>query len=211
MTRIVDDLLDISRITQGKINLQKTTVEVSSIISAAVETSRPLIESRKHKLTIAMASEALRIDADITRMAQVVTNLLNNAAKYTEEGGEIWLGVDRDGSDATITVRDNGVGIPGELLPSVFDLFTQGDRTIDRAQGGLGIGLTLVHSLVKLHRGSVSAVSEGLGHGSKFVVRIPLVSASQGRENESATATRSAASAFPQRQSSWWTTMSIPR
>ncbi len=199
MSRIVDDLLDISRITRGKINLQKTVIEVSSIISAAVETSRPLIESRKHKLNIALASEALKIFADVTRMAQVITNLLNNAAKYTEEGGEIWLGVDRDGSTATITVRDNGVGIPAELLPLVFDLFTQADRTIDRSQGGLGIGLTLVRSLVELHQGSVSASSKGPGQGSQFVVRLPLVTGSQAAGNDSSTVTYGAPPAFPQR------------
>ena len=199
MTRIVDDLLDISRITRGKINLQLAVVEVSSIISAAIETSRPLIESRKHKLNITLASGALRINADVTRLAQAITNLLHNAAKYTEEGGEIWLSVDRDGNDATITVRDNGVGIPADLLPSVFDLFTQADRTIDRAQGGLGIGLTLVRSLVELHRGSVSVASEGPGRGSKFVVRLPLVIASPGREHPSSSSNHGAAPAFPQR------------
>ncbi|HEX4144680.1 MAG TPA: ATP-binding protein [Pirellulales bacterium] len=199
MTRIVDDLLDISRITRGKIKLQKTAVDVSSVISAAVETSRPLIESRQHKLNITVASGALRINADITRMAQAVTNLLNNAAKYTEEGGEIWLSVDRDGSDATITVRDNGVGIPVELLPSVFDLFTQADRTIDRSQGGLGIGLTLVRSLVELHQGSVSASSDGPGKGSKFVVRVPLIAASERYDHENSGEINGAAATFPQR------------
>src|SRR5262249_22104544 len=138
MTRIVDDLLDVSRITQGKIKLRKATIDVSSIVSAAVETSRPLIEGRKHKLSITLGSEPLKVEADLTRMAQAVTNLLNNAAKYTEEGGQISLSVQRDGSDATIAVRDNGIGMPTDMLATVFDLFTQADRTIDRSQGGLG-------------------------------------------------------------------------
>jgi CheY-like chemotaxis protein len=132
-------------------------------------------------------------------MAQAITNLLNNAAKYTEEGGKIWLSVDRDGADATFTVRDNGVGIPAELLPSVFDLFTQADRTIDRSQGGLGIGLTLVRSLVELHHGSVIASSEGLGYGSKFVVRVPLIAASPGNDRDDSADRNGTTAAFPQR------------
>jgi PAS domain S-box-containing protein len=200
LTRIVDDLLDVSRITRGKIKLQKTRVDVSSIISAAVETSRPLIESRKHKLNIALASEAIKVEADITRMAQVVTNLLNNAAKYTEEGGQIWLTVDRDGSEATITVQDNGIGMSAEMLSTAFELFAQADRTIDRSQGGLGIGLTLVRSLVELHRGSVSVWSDGLGHGSKFVVRLPLAVATSGHRNDNkAHEINGLDAAFPQR------------
>ena len=187
LTRIVDDLLDVSRITQGKIKLQTAPVDVSSIVASAVETSRPLIESCKHELNITVTSEPLKVEADITRMAQVITNLLNNAAKYTEEGGQIWLNVDREANDVAITVRDSGVGIPADMLPSVFNLFTQADRTIDRAQGGLGIGLTLVHDLVELHRGSVSASSEGPGQGSEFVVRLPLVNASQTRDRQSDT------------------------
>jgi PAS domain S-box-containing protein len=188
MTRIVDDLLDVSRITQGKIKLRKAAVDVSSIVSAAVETSRPLIEGRKHKLNITLASETLKVEADLTRMAQVITNLLNNAAKYTEEGGQIWLSVQRDGSDATIAVRDNGIGMPADMLATVFDLFPQADRTIDRSQGGLGIGLTLVRTLVELHGGSVSASSDGVGRGSEFVVRLPLVGASRMKSVEPSTA-----------------------
>jgi PAS domain S-box-containing protein len=175
LTRIVDDLLDVSRITRGKINLHKAPIEVTAILNAAVETSRPLIESRRHRLHIELPAQKLRVDADLTRMAQVLTNLLNNAAKYTEEGGQIWLTLQQDQHHAVITVRDNGSGISPDLQPSVFELFTQADRTIDRAQGGLGIGLTLVHRLVEYHRGSVSVFSRGIGQGSTFTVRLPLI------------------------------------
>jgi PAS domain S-box-containing protein len=177
LTRIVDDLLDVSRITRGKINLHKAPIEAAAILHAAVETSRPLIESRRHQLHVELPPHKLRVDADLTRMAQVLTNLLNNAAKYTEEAGEIWLALQQAEHQAVITVRDNGSGIAPELQPTVFDLFTQADRTIDRAQGGLGIGLTLVHRLVALHRGSVEVYSAGIGRGSTFTVRLPLLEA----------------------------------
>jgi signal transduction histidine kinase/CheY-like chemotaxis protein len=200
MTRIVDDLLDVSRITRGKIKLQKAVINVSSIISAAVETSRPLIESRKHRLNITLPSESLEVQADVTRMAQVVTNLLNNAAKYTEEGGQIRICADRDGTEAVISVRDNGVGVSADLLPTIFELFTQADRTIDRSQGGLGIGLTLVRSLVELHGGSVSASSDGFGRGSEFVIRLPLVLTSSNHEHGNLkTGTNGASKSKPQR------------
>jgi CheY-like chemotaxis protein len=175
MSRIVDDLLDISRITRRKINLQWAKVEVATVLDAAVETSSPLIESRRQKLHIALAKEPLVIDADVTRLGQVVTNLLNNAAKFTPEGGEIWLGLKRQGSQAVITVRDNGMGMPPEMLPTIFDLFMQADGSIDRSQGGLGIGLTLVRSLVEMHRGTVQVSSDGLGKGTRFDVWLPLV------------------------------------
>ena len=181
LTRIVDDLLDVSRITRGKINLHKAPLEAAAILQAALETSRPLIESRRHKLHVELPSQKVRVEADLTRMAQVLTNLLNNAAKYTEEGGTIWLSLRLEGEHAMITVRDNGSGIAPELQPAVFDLFTQADRTIDRAQGGLGIGLTLVHRLVELHRGTVSVFSEGIGRGSTFTVRLPLLEAAAPR------------------------------
>jgi signal transduction histidine kinase/CheY-like chemotaxis protein len=185
MTRIVDDLLDVSRITRGKITLKKTVVDVSSLISAAVETSRPLIESRKHRLSISLASGTLQVEADVTRMAQVLTNLLNNAAKYTEERGEIGIRAEHVDDQVMIAVCDNGVGISSELLPTVFELFTQADRTIDRSQGGLGIGLTLARSLVELHGGSVRANSEGLGRGSEFVVLLPMYVSPAERDGES--------------------------
>lgn len=179
MTRVVDDLLEISRITRGTITLQKTPADITSIVIAAIETTVPLIELRKHKLNIARPTEVLEVDVDIIRMTQVVSNLLSNAAKYTDDGGEISLSVARDGDEVVISVRDNGTGISPTLLPNIFELFTQAERTLDRSQGGLGIGLALVRSLVQLHHGTVHAYSEGLGLGSEFVVRLPLRSASQ--------------------------------
>lgn len=177
MTSIVDDLLDVSRITRGKITLHMQPVAVSAIVNRAVETSRPLIESCGHSLQITLPSETLRVEGDEARLAQCVTNLLNNAAKYTDTGGLISLNVEREGSDAMVKVRDTGVGLSAEMLSSVFDLFMQVDRSLDRSQGGLGIGLTLVRSLVEMHGGSVSASSGGPGQGSEFVVRLPLLAA----------------------------------
>ncbi len=183
MTRIVDDLLEISRITRGTIALQKSPVDITSIVTAAIETSVPMIEARKHTLNISRPTEILEVDADIVRMTQVVSNLLTNAAKYTEEGGEISLSVHRDGDDAVISVKDNGTGIAPNLLPHIFELFTQAERTLDRSQGGLGIGLALVRSLVHLHNGSVHAYSEGVGRGSEFVIRLPILMASQPQQS----------------------------
>jgi CheY-like chemotaxis protein len=154
-------------------------VELGEIVRHAVETSRPLVRMRKHRLDVRLPDEALRLNADLTRMAQVLANLLNNAAKYTDEGGQIVLEAGCDGDEVTICVRDNGPGISPALLPQVFDMFTQADRTLDRAQGGLGIGLTLVKRLVEMHGGSVEARSEGLGQGAEFVVRLPLLAAEE--------------------------------
>ncbi len=175
LVRLVDDLLDVNRITRGKIALQKHPVEVSTIVSRAVESSRPLIDGRRQKLEISLPREPLLVEADLTRMTQVVLNLLNNAAKYTPEQGHIWVTVERKESDAIIRVRDDGVGIPTEMLPKVFDLFSQSEQTLDRAHGGLGIGLTLAQRLVEMHSGTVTAFSKGPGEGSEFVVRIPLL------------------------------------
>jgi PAS domain S-box-containing protein len=177
LVRLVDDLLDVSRITGGKINLQKKPTEVATIVSRAVENSRPLIQSRRHQLTLALDADSILVNADAIRMAQVVSNLLINAAKYTPEGGQIRLTVERDGNDAIIRVADNGMGIPPALMPRIFDLFTQAERTLDRAEGGLGIGLKLVRHLTEMHHGVVSATSGGPGAGSEFVVRLPLVPA----------------------------------
>jgi CheY-like chemotaxis protein len=168
-------LLDVSRITRGKIHLQLQPLEVAVAVASAVETSRPLIESRKHELTLSLPPEAVQVRADLARLAQILSNLLNNAAKYTEEGGHIWFTVEREGGEAVFRVRDTGAGIPPEVLPRVFDLFTQADQSLDRSQGGLGIGLTLVHRLVEMHQGSVQAFSAGAGQGSEFVVRLPLL------------------------------------
>jgi PAS domain S-box-containing protein len=177
LSRLVDDLLDVSRITRGTVQLRTEPVELCTIIARAVETSRPPITLRQHKLTVTLPQESVLIEADPLRLAQVFGNLLNNAAKYTEEGGCIRVTVERGPNEALIRVRDTGIGISAEMLPRVFDLFTQADKSLDRSQGGLGIGLTLVQRLVELHGGTVEAHSAGLGQGSEFVVRLPLMGA----------------------------------
>jgi signal transduction histidine kinase len=174
LTHLVDDLLDLSRITRGKIHLQMERVAVGDVVARAVETSRPLIDARKHALAVAVPPEPLYVRGDLVRLAQLLSNLLNNAAKYTEEGGHIFVGVERRDAMATFRVRDNGIGIPREMLSSIFELFKQVDRSLDRSQGGLGIGLTLVHKLVGLHGGRVEAFSGGPNQGSEFVVHLPL-------------------------------------
>jgi PAS domain S-box-containing protein len=175
MTRLVDDLLDVARIARGKVKLQKGAVELRTIVARAVETSSPLIDARKHDLTISLPSEPVWLEADPARLAQVLINLLNNAAKYTEEGGRIGLTAEREGSAVVLRVRDTGVGIPPEVLPHVFDLFTQEGRSQGRSQEGLGIGLALVRGLVEMHEGSVEATSPGVGRGSEFTVRVPAL------------------------------------
>jgi PAS domain S-box-containing protein len=175
MVHLVDDLMEVSRITRGKIELRKEPVDLGSVVHNAVETSRPLIEAAGHHLEIALSAERLTLEGDAVRLAQVLTNLLNNAAKYTESSGHMWLTAYRDGAHAVVSVRDDGIGIPPAMLTKVFDLFAQADGTYGRAQGGLGIGLTLVRSLVGLHGGSVEARSDGPGRGSEFVVRLPLM------------------------------------
>ena len=175
LVRLVDDLLDVSRISRGKINLKKEPVDVATLVARAVEGSRPLIEARRHDLEVTLPDEPMWVEADPTRMAQVLWNLLNNAAKYTPEGGRIWLTAAKEGGEAIIRVRDTGMGIPPEMLPKMFDLFTQAERTLDRAEGGLGIGLTLVRRLTEMHNGVVEAFSAGPGEGSEFVVRLPLL------------------------------------
>jgi PAS domain S-box-containing protein len=189
MVRLVDDLLDVSRISQGKIELHKERLTVAAVVESALEISRPLIETAHHELTVALPPQPLLMDGDLTRLAQVLSNLLNNAAKYTPEGGHIWLTVEASGErqppdTVAIRVRDNGAGIPPDMLPRVFELFTQVDRTLERAQGGLGIGLTLVRQLVEMHGGTVEASSEGLGRGSTFTVRLPLRKEELGRVKE---------------------------
>ncbi len=174
LTRIVDDLLDLSRITRGKIHLKMECVDVAGVLARAVETSRPLIDARKHKLTIVLPPEPLHIRGDPIRLAQALSNLLNNAAKYTEEGGRIDLSVEREDDTVILRVRDNGIGIPADMLSSIFEMFKQVDRSLDRAQGGLGIGLTLVHKLVELHGGRVEAFSDGPNRGSEFVMSLPI-------------------------------------
>jgi len=175
MVRLVDDLMDVSRISRGKLELRKERVPLAAVLNSAVETSRPLIEQMGHELTVTLPKQPLIIDADTTRLAQVFLNLLNNAAKYGDRGGHIWLTVERQGSDVVVTVKDTGIGIAADQLPRIFEMFTQVDRSLEKSQGGLGIGLTLVKRLVEMHGGSVEARSEGAGKGSEFVVRLPVV------------------------------------
>ena len=175
MVRLVDDLLDLSRISSGKIDLQLELLEIHKVIESAVETSKPHIEGAHHRLIQEWTSQKkLSIRGDAVRLTQIISNLLNNAAKYTPEGGMIWLTVEQDALDVVIRVKDNGVGIPPAMLPRIFDIFTQVDRSLKRAQGGLGIGLSLVRKLVAMHCGSVVGFSEGEGKGCEFVVRLPL-------------------------------------
>jgi PAS domain S-box-containing protein len=175
MVRLVDDLMDVSRITRGKLELRKERVPLAAILSSAVETSRPLIEQMGHALTVTLPKQPLIVDADMTRLAQVFLNLLNNAAKYADQGGHIQLNVERQGSDVVVTVKDTGIGIAVDQLPRIFEMFTQVDQSLEKSQGGLGIGLTLVKRLVEMHGGRVEAKSEGPGKGSEFVVRLPVV------------------------------------
>lgn len=176
LKRLVDDLLEVSRIATGRIRLQPERVEVNAMIAGAVERVQPRIRRRQQTLSVSSSDEPLWLLADAARLEQVLVNLLENASKYTDPGGRVWLSIESDGGQALIRVRDDGIGISQELLPHVFDLFTQADKTLDRSDGGLGIGLALVKSLVELHRGRVDAHSDGLGHGSEFIVRLPLVS-----------------------------------
>jgi PAS domain S-box-containing protein len=173
LVQLVDDLLDVSRISRGKIELKKEILEVAAIVQRAIETTQPLIEARHHAFTVHQPQNPLYVEGDLVRLSQVVANLLNNAAKYTDEGGCIGLTVEQSGNDILIRVRDNGRGIEPSALPSLFQLFYQVDHTIDRAEGGLGIGLALVKSLVTMHGGEVRAHSEGRGRGSEFVIRLP--------------------------------------
>jgi signal transduction histidine kinase/DNA-binding response OmpR family regulator len=174
MARLVDDLLDVSRITRGKVELRKEPVALESVVDRAVASAQPWISARQHELSVSMPPDNLVLLADPARLEQILANLLNNAAKYTEPRGRIWLSAQRQANHVLLKVRDTGIGIPQQLLPRVFDLFIQGDRSLDRSQGGLGIGLTLVRSLVELHGGTVEVHSPGPQQGSEFVVRLPL-------------------------------------
>jgi PAS domain S-box-containing protein len=177
LTRLVDDLLDVSRITRGKLSMHTATIDLNAAAGRAVEAARPLIDSRRHRFTMELAPAAVQVNGDMTRLVQVIVNLLNNAAKYTPEGGDITLSVGVEGNDAIIRVKDNGIGIPADMIEHVFDLFAQGERTLARTEGGLGIGLTLARRIVALHGGSIRASSPGAGQGAEFVVRLPLLPA----------------------------------
>jgi signal transduction histidine kinase len=176
LVRLIDDLLDVSRVGQGKIELRKERINIRDVLQAALETSSPLIESANHGLTVDIHENPIWVEADLSRLAQVVSNLLNNAAKYTPEEGRIGLSARIDGDDAVIAVSDNGLGIPANMLSKVFQLFIQLDHNMDRARGGLGIGLALVRQLVEMHGGKIHAESAGANRGSVFTVRIPLAS-----------------------------------
>jgi len=177
LAKLLDDLLDVARIARGKVQLDRMPVELSVLVERAVEVARPLIEARRHTLTVAVPAQALFVDGDLIRLTQVLANLLNNAAKYTDEGGTIRLSLTHQDGLGVIAVEDDGVGIDAETLHHVFDLFAQADTTLDRARGGLGLGLTLVRQLVALHDGRVEARSDGLGRGSRFTVFLPLIAA----------------------------------
>ena len=177
LVRLVDDLLDVSRITSGKMTLQKTPVELATVVASAVETCRPAIEAARHALVLDLPAEPLLVQADFVRLAQVVSNLLGNAARYTAEGGRIEVRLRRDGRDAQLSVSDNGIGIAPEALPRVFDMFMQGGRDPRGAQGGLGIGLALAQNLVALHGGTIQARSDGVDRGAQFTVRLPALAA----------------------------------
>ena len=173
MARLLDDLLDVSRVTSGKVTLQRRPTAVGEFVDQAVETCRALIDARHQLLTLDMPATPPFVDGDPVRLAQIVGNLLHNAAKYTQEGGTIALSARRQGETVVIRVSDNGIGISAEALPHIFDLFTQDERSLSRSQGGLGIGLTVVRSMVELHAGTVEARSGGLGRGSVFIVTLP--------------------------------------
>ena len=174
LKHLVDDLLEVSRITSGSVRLRQETVNLSGIVERAIETAQPLLLQHRHQLTLSLPPEPIFLQADAARLEQVLVNLLNNAAKYTDDGGRIWLSVEQEDDGVVLRVRDSGIGIEPALLPHIFDLFTQAERSLDRSQGGLGIGLCLVQRLVQLHGGSVQALSV-LGQGSEFVVRLPLL------------------------------------
>ena len=184
MVRLVDDLLDVSRITRGKIELRMEREDLAAVVHRAVETSRPMIEGAGHSLSVSLPATPIFVQADATRLAQVFSNLLNNAAKYTPAGGTIWISAEPDDATAVVRVRDSGEGIPADMLTRIFEMFSQVDRSVEKAHGGLGIGLTLAKRLVELHDGAIEAVSEGPGAGSEFVVRLPMFSAASGDEAE---------------------------
>ncbi len=176
MTRLIDDLLDVSRITRDKLELRREEVELASIIHHVVEAARTACDAARHKLTVTLPPQPVYLHADPVRLTQVFGNLLHNACKFTKPGGRISLAAEQQGGEVVVTVRDSGAGIPSGMLPKIFEMFTQLDQTLERSQGGLGIGLTLAQRLVKMHGGSVQAFSEGLGKGSTFVVRLPVLS-----------------------------------
>ena len=175
MARLLDDLLDVARVTRGMITLQTQPLEMAYVLEQAIETIRPVIESRRHRLLYQIPEGSLCVNGDFDRLIQIFGNLMSNAAKYTEEGGQILLSAALEDGNVVVRVTDTGLGIAPEVLPRIFDLFVQADRTTNRTQGGLGIGLTMVWNLIQMHHGTVEAHSQGLGKGSEFVVRLPAI------------------------------------
>jgi len=175
MVRLVDDLLDVSRISRNKIELRRSRVQLADVVSSAVETARPLIDAAQHELTVSLPQRPIFLDADLTRLAQVFSNLLTNSAKYTEPGGRIWLSAQRGDGEVVVTVGDTGIGIPADALPRIFDMFSQVGRSVERSTGGLGIGLALVKGLVEMHDGKVTAESAGQGQGTTLTVTLPML------------------------------------
>jgi PAS domain S-box-containing protein len=181
MARLLDDLLDVSRITRNRLELRTASTPLADIVKSALELAQPLVESQRHRLSLSLPDEPLILQADAARLAQVFANLVNNAAKYTDPGGDIALAARREGDAVVVSVKDNGIGIAPAHLPVVFDMFSQAEPALQRAHGGLGIGLSLVRALVQMHGGTVTAHSDGVGRGSEFVVRLPLQAAATPR------------------------------
>jgi signal transduction histidine kinase len=186
LIRLVDDLLDVSRITLGKIRLQLESLEAAEVVTAAIEISQPLIEKSQHQLAVEVPDEPIVLNGDRARLTQVLANLLNNAAKYTPPGGTIGIVLERDGDTAVFRVHDTGIGIPPHMLDKVFDMFIQVENSLDRSQGGLGIGLTLVRELVAMHQGTIRVASEGHGCGSQFIISVPCLPAASGDNGNAA-------------------------
>lgn len=187
MALLVDDLLEMSRITQGKVRIRKERLDVSQALNVALEAAEPFIAAGKHELTVALPQEPIYVDADPTRVTQMILNLLNNAAKYTPDNGQIEVSIRRDGDEVVIAIRDSGIGLSGENLNKVFEMFSQVTPAVQRTEGGLGIGLALVKGLAEMHGGSVEAASEGVGHGSVFSIRLPAAPGTTGGEAAGAT------------------------
>ena len=199
MVRLIDDLLDVSRISRTRWSCAAPRVLLADVVSSAVETARPAIEAAGHELTVSLPPEPVHLDADLTRLAQVFGNLLNNSAKYTERGGQIWLTAEREGGEVVVAVRDTGIGIPAEALPNIFDMFSQVDRSIERSTGGLGIGLALVKGLVEMHGGTVDGGERGPGQGQHVHRPLPVL-ADQAEPSPQTLGRRTPDSAGPKRR-----------
>ncbi|MDM0117866.1 HAMP domain-containing sensor histidine kinase [Variovorax sp. J22R133] len=174
MSRLIDDLMDVSRISQGKIELRRQRVGVHEVLREAIEAARPMVDDAQHTLNVDLPTDALPLDADSTRLAQAFVNLIHNAAKYMDKGGRIDLGVRREAQEVVVSIRDGGIGIAPDRLERIFEMFAQVETALSRSRGGLGIGLSLTRRLLELHGGTIAARSAGPGHGSEFVVRLPL-------------------------------------